>query len=187
MSSPSIKFDLQIKFGSEYGPEEERAVLDVLRKGAPTSGEACIQFEKDFAAYCGTQHARVVSNGTAALFLSMVALDVKPGDRVVVTGVGIIGLGAVAIAAIEGAEVWAMGTQRDLSERLPIATQVGAARTLVFGDEALVAITEWTPRVWIEASGAAAAVEAASNAVAKGGTIVSPGLGSGPWNVNVVA
>ena len=85
MTSPSIKFDLQIKFGSEYGPEEERAVLDVLRKGAPTSGEACIQFEKDFAAYCGTQHARVVSNGTAALFLSMVALDVKPGDRVLTT------------------------------------------------------------------------------------------------------
>ena len=74
MSAPKIKFDLQIKYGSEYGPEEERAVLEVLRQGAPTSGEACIQFEKDFAAYCGTAHARAVSNGTAALFLSLVAL-----------------------------------------------------------------------------------------------------------------
>ena len=110
---------------------------------------------------------------------------VKPGDRVVVTGAGMIGLGAVAIAAIEGAEVRAMGTERDLAERLPIATQVGAARTLVFGDQALSEIAEWAPRVWIEASGAAAAVEGASNVVAKGGTIVSPGLGSGPWNVNV--
>ena len=52
MSTPKIKFDLQIKYGSEYGPEEERAILEVLRQGAPTSGEACIQFEHDFAAYC---------------------------------------------------------------------------------------------------------------------------------------
>lgn len=111
--------------------------------------------------------------------------EVRPGDCVVVTGVGMIGLGAVAIAAIEGAEVWAMGTESDLTERLPISTHVGAARTLVFGEEALAEIEAWGPRVWIEASGAATAVEAASNLVAKGGTIVSPGLGSGPWNVNV--
>ena len=63
MSAPKIKFDLQIKYGSEYGPEEERVVLEVLRQGAPTSGEACIQFERDFAAYCGCAHARAVSNG----------------------------------------------------------------------------------------------------------------------------
>jgi len=85
MGSPEIKHDLVIKFGSEYGPEEERAVLDVLHQNAPTSGDACIQFEKDFAAYCGTRHARAVSNGTAALFMSMVALGIKPGDRVITT------------------------------------------------------------------------------------------------------
>jgi len=85
MSPPEIKYDLQIKFGSEYGSEEEQAMLDILHRGAPTSGQACIQFERDFAAYCGTRHARVVSNGTAALFLSMVALDIKPSDRVLTT------------------------------------------------------------------------------------------------------
>jgi perosamine synthetase len=85
VSSPEIKHDLAIKFGSEYGKEEERAVLDVLHQNAPTSGNACIQFEKDFAAYCGTRHARAVSNGTAALFMSMVALGIKPGDRVITT------------------------------------------------------------------------------------------------------
>ena len=37
MSTPKIKFDLQIKHGTEYGPEEERALLEVLRQGAPTS------------------------------------------------------------------------------------------------------------------------------------------------------
>ena len=62
-----IQHDLHIKFGSEYGPEEELAMIEVLRQGAPTSGDKCIQFEKDFAAYCGTAHARTVSNGTAGI------------------------------------------------------------------------------------------------------------------------
>ncbi len=85
MASPTIKHDLEIKFGSEYGAEEERAVLEVLRKGAPTSGEACLQFERDFAAYCGVTHARAVSNGTAALFLSMIAVGVEKDDVVATT------------------------------------------------------------------------------------------------------
>jgi len=103
MSAPQIKFDLQIKYGSEYGPEEERAVLEVLRQGAPTSGEACIQFEKEFAAYCGVTHARAVSNGTAALFLSLVALGVKAGDRILTTPMTWIA--TAAAGATLGAEV----------------------------------------------------------------------------------
>ncbi len=103
MSSPEIKHDLFIKFGSEYGPEEERAVLEVLHQNAPTSGDACIQFEKDFAAYCGTQYARCVSNGTAALFMSMVALDIKPGDRVITTPMTWIATPAAAVTL--GAEI----------------------------------------------------------------------------------
>lgn len=103
MSSPQIKFDLQIKYGSEYGPEEERAVLAVLRQGAPTSGAACLQFEQEFAAYCGVAHARAVSNGTAALFLSLVALGVKAGDRVLTSPMTWIA--TAAAGATLGAEV----------------------------------------------------------------------------------
>ena len=103
MNTPKIKFDLQIKYGTEYGPEEEGAVLEVLRQGAPTSGEACIQFERDFAAYCGTSHARAVSNGTAALFLSLVALDIKPGDRILTTPLTWIATAAAGVTL--GAEV----------------------------------------------------------------------------------
>lgn len=103
MSAPRIKFDLQIKYGSEYGPDEERAVLEVLRQGAPTSGEACIQFEKEFATYCGTAHARAVSNGTAALFLSLVGLGIKPGDRILTTPMTWIATAAAGVTL--GAEV----------------------------------------------------------------------------------
>lgn len=79
------KEELVIRLGTEYGADEEQAVIETLRKGAPTSGDACIEFENNFAAYCATANARAVSNGTAALFLAMKALDIKPGDRVITT------------------------------------------------------------------------------------------------------
>lgn len=103
MASPEIKHDLQIKFGSSYGVEEERAVLEVLRQGAPTSGDACVAFERAFAKYCGTEYARVTSNGTASLFLSLLALGVGPGDRVITTPMTWIATAAAAITL--GAEV----------------------------------------------------------------------------------
>lgn len=103
MGSPQIQHGLEIKFGSEYGPEEEQAAMEVIRQGAPTSGEACIQFEKDFAAYCGSKYARAVTNGTAALFLSMVGLDIKPGDRVITTPMTWIA--TAAAPATLGAEI----------------------------------------------------------------------------------
>lgn len=103
MAGPEIKYGLEIKFGSEYGAEEERAVLEVLRQGAPTSGAACIAFERAFAAYCGTRHARATSNGTAALFLSLLALGVGPGDRVITTP--LTWIATAAVGATLGAEV----------------------------------------------------------------------------------
>ncbi|MFA6449173.1 MAG: DegT/DnrJ/EryC1/StrS family aminotransferase [bacterium] len=103
MASPKVKFDLEIKFGSEYGPEEEKAIIDILHKNAPTSGDACIQFEKEFAEYCGTKYARATSNGTASLFLSMLALGVGPGTRVLTTPLTWIATAAAATTL--GAEV----------------------------------------------------------------------------------
>lgn len=103
MSPPEIRYDLQIRFGSEYGPEEERALIDVLRQGAPTSGTACERFEQEFAAYCGTRYARVATNGTAALFLSLLAAGVGHGDRVVTTP--LTWIATAAAAATLGAEI----------------------------------------------------------------------------------
>jgi perosamine synthetase len=103
MAVPQIKHDLQIKFGSIYGKEEEAAVLEVLGKNAPTSGNYCLRFEQEFAGYCGTGHARAVSNGTAALFLAMVALDIKRGDRVITTP--LTWIATAAAPATLGAEI----------------------------------------------------------------------------------
>ncbi len=95
--------ELTIKFGSQYGPEEEAALLRVLRDNAPTCGNACVDFEKEFAEYCGTKYARAVSNGTAALFLSMVGLGIKPGDRVITTPMTWIATAAAPVTL--GAEI----------------------------------------------------------------------------------
>jgi len=103
MATPEIKHDLYIQFGNEYGQEEEQAIIDVLRKNAPTSGSACVKFEKEFAAYCGTKYARCVSNGTAALFLSMIGIGIKPGDRVITTP--LTWIATAAAPATLGAEI----------------------------------------------------------------------------------
>ena len=93
----NIKFDLEIKFGSQYGQEEEEAVLRVLRNNAPTSGDECLRFENSYAAYTGARYARVVSNGSTALFLSMIGIGIKPGDRVLTTPVTWIATAAAPV------------------------------------------------------------------------------------------
>lgn len=49
------------------------------------TGIECREFEREFAIWCGTCHALVVSNGTLALDASLKALGIGPGDEVVVT------------------------------------------------------------------------------------------------------
>ena len=47
-------------------------------------GNQIKDFEKDFADYCGTKFSVGVSNGLDALFLSLKAYDIGPGDEVIV-------------------------------------------------------------------------------------------------------
>ena len=66
------------------GPEEEEAVLRVMRSGWLTTGAETLTFEKEFARYTGALHALAVNSATAGLHLVMEALGVGPGDRVIV-------------------------------------------------------------------------------------------------------
>jgi dTDP-3-amino-3,4,6-trideoxy-alpha-D-glucose transaminase len=59
-------------------------VSDVARKGAFTMGAELDAFEAEFAAYCETDHAVGVSSGTEALVLALRALEIGPGDEVIV-------------------------------------------------------------------------------------------------------
>lgn len=71
-------------FELELGEEEIRAVEGVMRSRWLTMGEKIQEFERSFAAFVGAKHAFAVSNATAALHLSNMALGIGPGDEVIV-------------------------------------------------------------------------------------------------------
>lgn len=60
------------------------AVTDVLRSGLLVHGAEGEAFEKELARYLGCTDVLLVSSGTAALHLALLALDIGPGDAVVV-------------------------------------------------------------------------------------------------------
>ncbi len=60
------------------------AVREVAERGAFTLGEHVEGFEREFAAYCETDFAIGVSSGTEALVLALRALEIGPGDEVIV-------------------------------------------------------------------------------------------------------
>src|ERR1700687_5223004 len=64
------------------GIEEINAVQRVLTSGWLTTGPVAIEFEKQFAAYVGCNHAVAVNSCTAALQLALDAIGLKPGDEV---------------------------------------------------------------------------------------------------------
>jgi perosamine synthetase len=64
---------------------EFRLLLDAfLSSWISSSGDYLVQFQKKFAALVGCKHAIAVSNGTAALHLALEALEIGPGDEVIV-------------------------------------------------------------------------------------------------------
>ncbi|WP_218123580.1 DegT/DnrJ/EryC1/StrS aminotransferase family protein [Quadrisphaera sp. DSM 44207] len=69
----------------QVGPEEERAVLRVLRSGSLAQGPEVAAFEEDFSrALVPGRTCVAVSSGTAGLHLGLLAAGVGPGDEVVV-------------------------------------------------------------------------------------------------------
>ena len=66
------------------GEEEKAALDDVVRSGWITMGERVRSFEEAFAATHGKPDAVAVSSCTAALHLILAALDIGPGDEVLV-------------------------------------------------------------------------------------------------------
>jgi perosamine synthetase len=65
------------------GPEEEAAVIEVLRSGQLSLGPRVPEFERAFAQWLGAPHASAVSSGTAGLHLALRAVGVAAGDEVV--------------------------------------------------------------------------------------------------------
>ena len=66
-------------------PAVERALVDVVASGRYVGGPVLESFERAMADYVGAGHAVGVSSGTDALLVSLMALEVGPGDIVVTT------------------------------------------------------------------------------------------------------
>jgi len=98
MSLPKAKFELEFSHGSIYGEEENAAVLEVMKASAPSCGAKVQQFEREFAAYCGTEYGLAVSSATAGLHLALIAAGVQPGDEVITTPISWISTANAAAA-----------------------------------------------------------------------------------------
>ena len=64
--------------------EDERAVLDVLRHGDLSNHPVTRALEDDFRERCRRRYALAHANGTLALLAAFHALDLEPGDEVLV-------------------------------------------------------------------------------------------------------
>ena len=70
---------------TDLGGNEERYVVDAIRSSwISSTGPYLARFEREYADACGTSGAVAVCNGTVALHLALLGLDVRPGDEVLV-------------------------------------------------------------------------------------------------------
>jgi UDP-4-amino-4,6-dideoxy-N-acetyl-beta-L-altrosamine transaminase len=73
-----------IPYGKQHITSEDLAAVNkVLQSDFLTQGPTILELEKAFASYIGSTYAVAVANGTAALHLCALALDVKTGDKVI--------------------------------------------------------------------------------------------------------
>ena len=91
-----------------FSEEEIDAVTAVLTSGKINywTGSECQQFEQEFASYTGVKYAVAMANGTVALDASLRALNLLPGDEVIVTSrtffasaSAIVNIGAIPVFA----------------------------------------------------------------------------------------
>lgn len=109
-----------------------------------------------------------------------VRANVEPGQRVVVSGPGPIGVFCGMLARLRGAEVLLTGVGQDSGSRLPAAERVGL-RTANLSEQSLEehmrrSFGEHAPDVWIESSGSVRALGSAMESVRPGGTVIVVGL-----------
>ncbi|MCD6201276.1 MAG: UDP-4-amino-4,6-dideoxy-N-acetyl-beta-L-altrosamine transaminase [Bacteroidales bacterium] len=77
---------IRIPYGrQEITPEDIEKVTEALQDDFITQGPQVMKFENLFAAYVKAKYGVAVSNGTAALHISNMALNVQPGDKVITT------------------------------------------------------------------------------------------------------
>lgn len=68
-----------------YKDEIDASIQSVIDRSAYIMGDEIKLLEEELSIYTGTKHVIACSSGTDALLLSMMAIDIKPGDEVITT------------------------------------------------------------------------------------------------------
>ena len=80
-----------IPYGRHFISDEDiEAVIKVLKSDNLTQGPVINEFEIAFAKYIGCKYAIAVSNGTAALHIGVLALNLKPGQKVITSPISFV-------------------------------------------------------------------------------------------------
>ncbi len=79
---PIQMVDLKTQY-QKIKAEIDKAIIDVMESSAFINGKPVQQFADALAAYLGAKHVIPCANGTDALQISMMALDLQPGDEVI--------------------------------------------------------------------------------------------------------
>jgi dTDP-4-amino-4,6-dideoxygalactose transaminase len=98
-------------FKASIGPEEENAVLNVLRSGWLTTGKEALSFEKEFAEKINSKYALCVNSNTSGMILAMEACGVKKGKAVITTPYTFVS--TAACARHLGADVYFADIEKD--------------------------------------------------------------------------
>ncbi len=99
---------------------EEQYVLEAVKSSwISSAGEFVDKFETAFAKFAGARYALGVSNGTVALHLAMLGLDIRPGDEVIVPSLTYVAVanavryvGAEPVFVDIDPETWCMDPSR---------------------------------------------------------------------------
>jgi len=75
--------DLGEQFHQIYD-EVDNQISDVINRTAFIGGKYVSEFERNFATFCKAKHCIGVGNGTDALFIVLKALNIGPGDEVII-------------------------------------------------------------------------------------------------------
>ncbi|MCB0638258.1 MAG: DegT/DnrJ/EryC1/StrS family aminotransferase [Lewinella sp.] len=82
--TPAIQMvDVRTQYG-KIQEEVDRRVLEVIRSGAFVNGPAVHAFQANLEEYLGVKHVIPCANGTDALQIALMALELAPGDEVIV-------------------------------------------------------------------------------------------------------
>jgi dTDP-4-amino-4,6-dideoxygalactose transaminase len=85
-----------------FGEDEVKAISEITKSGNwgnPDCAGIVEEFEKEFAAYCGTKYALTCVNGSVALRLALIASGVKPGDEVIIPPYTFIATASIVLEA----------------------------------------------------------------------------------------